>query len=75
MASQPPCLSSASCLGPLEKDVQLAADGTRKMVSVLTCGEGAGKKVETVIIPMLRCVYKKSLWGGLVCVSIYVRST
>lgn len=37
-----------------EQDVQLAADGTRKLVSVLTSGEGAGKKVETVIIPMLR---------------------
>lgn len=36
------------------QDVQLAADGTRKLVSVLTSGEGAGKKVETVIIPMLR---------------------
>lgn len=36
------------------QDVQLAADGTRKLVSVLTSGEGVGKKVETVIIPMLR---------------------
>lgn len=36
------------------QDVQLAADGTRKLVSVLTSGEGAGKNVETVIIPMLR---------------------
>lgn len=36
------------------QDVQLAADGTRKLVSVLTSGEGAGKKVETVVIPMLR---------------------
>jgi len=36
------------------QDVQLAADGTRKLVSALTSGEGAGKKVETVIIPMLR---------------------
>lgn len=36
------------------QEVQRAADGTRKLVSVLTSGEGAGKKVETVIIPMLR---------------------
>lgn len=36
------------------QEVKLATDGTRKMVSRLTCGEGAGKKVESVIIPMLR---------------------
>lgn len=36
--------------------MQLAADGTRKMVSVLTSGEGVGKRVETVIIPMLKWV-------------------
>lgn len=36
------------------QDVQVAADGTRKLVSVLTSGEGVGKKVETVLIPMLR---------------------
>lgn len=39
---------------PNVQDVKLAADGTRKLVSVLTSGEGIGKKVETVIIPMLR---------------------
>lgn len=42
------------------QDVQLAADGTRKLVSVLTSGEGIGKKVETVIIPMLRWVRSDS---------------
>lgn len=46
------------------QDVQLATDGTRKLVSVLTSGEGAGKKVETVIIPMLRYVTKRPI--GLV---------
>ncbi len=42
------------------QDVQLAADGTRKLVSVLTSGEGAGKKVETVIIPMLRYATRRA---------------
>ncbi|CAM9390879.1 unnamed protein product [Choristocarpus tenellus] len=34
------------------EDIQVTSDGTRKMVSRLTTGEGAGKHVETVIIPM-----------------------
>lgn len=52
------------------EDVQLAADGTRKLVSVLTSGEGAGKKVETVIIPMLRGPQREPRYT--VCVSSQV---
>ncbi|CAM9586486.1 unnamed protein product [Laminaria digitata] len=52
------------------EDVQSAADGTRKLVSVLTSGEGAGKKVETVIIPMLRGPQREPRYT--VCVSSQV---
>ncbi|CAM9381829.1 unnamed protein product, partial [Hapterophycus canaliculatus] len=50
--------------------VQLAADGTRKLVSVLTSGEGLGKKVETVIIPMLRGPQREPRYT--ICVSSQV---
>ncbi|CAN0538204.1 unnamed protein product, partial [Ectocarpus sp. 12 AP-2014] len=61
----------ATADGGLElEDVQLAADGTRKLVSVLTSGEGAGKKVETVIIPMLRGPQREPRYT--VCVSSQV---
>lgn len=61
----------ATADGGLElEDVQLAADGTRKMVSILTCGEGEGKKIETVIIPMLRGPQRKPRYT--VCVSSQV---
>ncbi|CAN0106125.1 unnamed protein product [Scytosiphon promiscuus] len=52
------------------EDVQLAVDGTRKLVSVLTAGEGVGKKVETVIIPMLRGPQKEPRYT--ICVSSQV---
>ncbi|CAM9397401.1 unnamed protein product [Discosporangium mesarthrocarpum] len=57
--------------GGLElEDVKLAMDGTRKMVSRLTSGEGAGKQVETVIIPMVGGRKKAARYT--VCVSSQV---
>jgi adenine C2-methylase RlmN of 23S rRNA A2503 and tRNA A37 len=51
--------------------VARAADGTRKLVFRLTCGEGAGGSVETVLIPVVREQGKKP--RVTVCVSSQVR--
>jgi hypothetical protein len=61
----------ASVDGGLElQQVARAADGTRKLVFRLTCGEGAGGSVETVLIPVVREQGKKP--RVTVCVSSQV---
>lgn len=66
-----PCRDLATVDGGLElQQVARAKDGTRKLVFKLTCGEGAGGTVETVLIPVVREQGKKP--RITVCVSSQV---
>jgi hypothetical protein len=72
---QPPLAGARRDLATVDGGLELqqvarAKDGTRKLVFKLTCGEGAGGTVETVLIPVVREQGKKP--RITVCVSSQV---